>query len=66
MVIHKLKGCNDNMDKQSRYTMTIHRSTKNRLLELGRMAETYDDLINRLLDELIKHRKNQINKKDLK
>lgn len=31
--------------------MVIHRQTVDRLREIGRFGETYDSLINRLLDE---------------
>jgi hypothetical protein len=35
-------------------TLSIKSSTKSRLLEIGKMNESYDDLLNRMLDELKK------------
>ena len=37
-------------------TITIHGKTKNRVLSYGRMGETYDDVINRLLTENVKQK----------
>ena len=34
-----------------RTSILIHRPTVDRLRKVGRFGETYDDLINRLLDE---------------
>ena len=45
------------MEELSRTTINIRRGTKRRLHDLGRMEETYDDLINRLLDELLECKK---------
>lgn len=35
-------------------TIQVQKKTRNRLLELGRKKETYDDLVNRLVDFYIK------------
>jgi hypothetical protein len=35
-------------------TIQIRKATRNRLLEIGRKKETYDELINRLIDFYLK------------
>ena len=35
-------------------TITIHDKTKGRMLSYGNMGESYDDVVNRLLDENLK------------
>ena len=35
-------------------TITIHDKTKGRLLSYGNMGESYNDVVNRLLDENLK------------
>lgn len=47
------------MHDQSKTTIAIRRGTKRRLYNLGSMEESYDDIITRLLDELIEYRRNQ-------
>ncbi len=38
-------------------TIQIRKSTREKLLELGMKKETYDDLINRLVNYYVKNRK---------
>lgn len=38
-------------------TIQIRKSTREKLLELGMKKETYDDLINRLLNYYVKNQK---------
>jgi len=37
----------------------IEIDTKDRLLDWGKKSETYDDLLNRMLDELLEHQTNK-------
>jgi hypothetical protein len=36
--------------KEAMTTISIKRSTKERLMEFGRKGETYDDILNRVMD----------------
>lgn len=44
-------------DNEKRVMLSIKESTKDRLEEIGKMTDTFDILINRLIDEWIKTHK---------
>lgn len=52
------------MNEQSKTTIAVRRGTKRRLYDLGDMGESYDDVISRLLDELMKYRKQKTKEED--
>jgi predicted CopG family antitoxin len=46
-------------------TIQVRKETRERLLEIGRKKETYDDLINRLIDFYLKVKEKVKNEEDI-
>jgi len=54
------------MRNLTRHNVSVHKSTKNRLKDLGKKDETYNDIITRLLDHWDNTHKENKDKGELK